>query len=54
VDEGREVLARIEPPVEAAHLGGEAVEAIEERVELPVAQILPVHTTMIGSPIGAR
>ena len=42
-----QVLAGVEPPVERVHLGGQPVEPLEQRVELPIADLLPFHAGIV-------
>src|SRR5581483_3301439 len=51
VDERRDVVARVQPPVQPAQLVRERVEPLEQRVELPVADFFLLHRgSMVGSP----
>jgi hypothetical protein len=43
VDEGRQVLARVEAPVQGTHLRGQRVEALEQRIELAVSYLSSLH-----------
>ena len=39
----QQLLVRIEPPAEAVHLVAQPVEALEQRIELSVADLLALH-----------
>ena len=43
VDDRREALARVEPAVQLVHLGGQAVEPLEQGLQLAVAYLLVLH-----------
>src|SRR5581483_1574314 len=51
VDERRDVVARVQPPVQSPQLVRERIEPLEQRVELPVADFFLLHRgSMVGSP----
>jgi transposase InsO family protein len=52
VDQGGEVLARVQATVEPAHLVRQLVEPLEQRVELAVSDFLVVHGLILGTGPG--
>jgi hypothetical protein len=47
--DAQQVLARVEVAVEGVHLLAETVEALEQRVELPVSDFLAIHRVILSA-----
>src|SRR5690349_21366419 len=52
--DAKELFARVQVPVERVHLVAETVEPLEQRVELTIADIFPLHAAHRNATSCAR